>query len=417
MFDTLFKYPKVLARHQDGPATQERERYLVHRVNCDGVSQATLLRIARETLAVAREIDLSRGGSFTPEDIAAAAQRWTMKQLRNGRAGGLGSRRLFTQVATDWLRFIGRLEEPSTDRFGRFSGEIERFSAYMQDERGLSATTVQNRRWHIEHFLRVACAGKESIADITIADIDAFLDLKGQQGWCRVSLASSAGALRTFFRYAERCGWCRQGVAAAIDAPRLFKHEGLPNGPAWMDVQRLVASTDGPDPRDVRDHAILMLFAVYGLRSGEVRGLRLQDLDWAKEVIAVERSKQQRIQYYPLVPSVGNAILQYITNVRPRISCRQVFLTLKAPIRSLSPGALHYAISSRIKRLSIPIQHHHGPHCLRHACASHLVAAGLSLKEIGDHLGHRSLYATRVYAKVDLAGLRHVADFDLRGLL
>jgi hypothetical protein len=39
------------------------------------------------------------------------------------------------------------------------------------------------------------------------------------------------------------------------------------------------------------------------------------------------------------------------------------------------------------------------------------------LKEIGDHLGHRSPYATRVYAKVDLAGLRQVADFDLRGLL
>jgi len=417
MFDTLFKYAKVLARHQDGPAAEERERYLVHRASCDGVAPATVLRIARETLAVARYIDLSHGGNVTPEDIAFAAQRWAMDQLCKGRADGLGSRQLFTQVATDWLRFIGRLEEPSTDRFGRFSVEIERFSAHMRNERGLSATTVQNRRWHVEHFLRAACAGKDSIADITIADIDAFLELKGQQGWLRVSLASGAGALRTFFRYAERCGWCRPGIAAAIDSPRLFKQEGLPNGPAWMDVQRLVASTDGPDPRDVRDRAILMLFAVYGLRSGEVHRLRLEDLDWSKEVIAVERSKQRRIQYYPLVSSVGNAILEYIANVRPRSSYRQIFLTLKAPIRPLSPGALHYAVSSRIKRLRISIPNHRGPHCLRHACASHLVAAGLSLKEIGDHLGHRSPYATRVYAKVDLAGLRQVADFDLRGLL
>jgi integrase/recombinase XerD len=417
MFATLFKYAKVLARHQGGPAAEERERYLVHRADCDGVAPATLLRIARETLAIARQVDLSHGGSVTPGDIAAAAQRWAMDQLRKGRSNGVGSRLLFIQVATDWLRFIGRLEERSTDRLGRFSREVERFSAHMRDERGLSAATVQNRRWHVEHFLRVACAGKDSIADITIADIDAYLDLKGHQGWCRVSLASGAGALRIFFRYAERYGWCRSGIAAAIDAPRLFKQEGLPNGPAWMDVQRLVASTNGPDPRDVRDHAILMLFASYGLRSGEVRRLRLQDLDWTKEVISVERSKQQRTQCYPLVPSVGNAILQYITNVRPRVSHRQIFLTLKAPIRPLSPGALHYAVSSRIKRLGIPIQHHHGPHCLRHGCAGHLVTAGLSLKEIGDHLGHRSPYATRVYAKVDLAGLRQVADFDLRGLL
>jgi site-specific recombinase XerD len=60
---------------------------------------------------------------------------------------------------------------------------------------------------------------------------------------------------------------------------------------------------------------------------------------------------------------------------------------------------------------------HYGPHSLRHACAAHLVEAGLSLKEIGDHLGHRSAYATRTYAKIDLIGLQEVAAFDLGGLL
>jgi site-specific recombinase XerD len=46
----------------------------------------------------------------------------------------------------------------------------------------------------------------------------------------------------------------------------------------------------------------------------------------------------------------------------------------------------------------------------------HLVAEGFSLKEIGDHLGHRSAFSTRTYAKVDLAALREVASFDLGGL-
>jgi integrase/recombinase XerD len=44
------------------------------------------------------------------------------------------------------------------------------------------------------------------------------------------------------------------------------------------------------------------------------------------------------------------------------------------------------------------------------------VEAGLSLKEIGDHLGHRGTYATRTYAKVDLVGLCEVAAFELGGL-
>jgi len=73
-------------------------------------------------------------------------------------------------------------------------------------------------------------------------------------------------------------------------------------------------------------------------------------------------------------------------------------------------------VSSRLSELSIQSQRR-GPHSLRHACAGHLLAEGLSLKEIGDHLGHRSAYATRIYAKVDLAGLRAVANFELGGLL
>jgi site-specific recombinase XerD len=60
---------------------------------------------------------------------------------------------------------------------------------------------------------------------------------------------------------------------------------------------------------------------------------------------------------------------------------------------------------------------HRGPHVLRHACAGHLLARGLSLKEIGDHLGHRRPDSTRIYAKVDLPGLREVAAFDLGGLV
>jgi site-specific recombinase XerD len=232
-----------------------------------------------------------------------------------------------------------------------------------------------------------------------------------------VSVASSAGALRSFFRHAEKRGWCPLGIAAAIDSPRLFKQEGLPRGPAWDDVQRLIASTGGTDPRDIRDHAILLLLAIYGLRSGEVRQLRLEDLDWVNEVVIVRRPKQLRTQYYPLVTSVGDAVLQYLKGIRPHCSRREIFLTLKGPFRPLSSSGIYHVVSSRLERLGIQMPNHHGPHCLRHACASHLVAAGLSLKEIGDHLGHRSAYATRVYAKVDLSGLREVADFDLRGLL
>jgi len=58
-----------------------------------------------------------------------------------------------------------------------------------------------------------------------------------------------------------------------------------------------------------------------------------------------------------------------------------------------------------------------GAHSLRHACASQLLDAGFTMKQIADHLGHRSMNSTRVYTKIDLRGLRQVAELDLGALL
>ncbi len=60
---------------------------------------------------------------------------------------------------------------------------------------------------------------------------------------------------------------------------------------------------------------------------------------------------------------------------------------------------------------------HRGPHTLRHSCATHLVNSGHSMKEVADLLGHQMLDTTRIYAKVDMVGLRKVADMEWEGLL
>lgn len=268
----------------------------------------------------------------------------------------------------------------------------------------------------METFLRNLVSQDRAFGKVTLADTDAFLASLRARNWCRVSLAKTVKTLRAFFRYAAQRGWCSEAIATGLIGPRLFRDEGLPVGPCWPDVQRLINSTKNNTPRDIRDNAILQLFAVYGLRSGEVAALRLEDLNWAQDRISLRRSKQRKSQEYPLLPSVGDAILRYLEQGRPRSSRREVFLTLRAPIGPLSAGAMYHLVSTRLRKLEISSQHR-GPHALRHACAGHLVTHGVPLKEIGDHLGHRSAYATRTYAKVDLPGLRTVAQFNLGDLL
>ncbi len=415
MFEDLFAYPKVVARHHDGPEVSKRLRYLKHLAD-QGAARETLLRTARELLVVAERLDLSDGRCVRQAEIDAAAQFWARYQHARNRAWGeKWSRRLFHDVAAAWLSFLGQLDEPAPNEPKVHCEKVDDFIAYQHDERGLSASTLANQRWQVETFLEHLGVEKSSIADITVADVDAFLDVKGRGGWSRVSVATSAHALRAFFRHAQRRQWCCAGIAVAIDAPRLFREEALPMGPAWPDVQRLLESTRDRTARDVRDHAILKLLAIYGLRSGEVRGLCLEDIDWTREVIKVTRSKQRKTQYYPLVTSVGDAVVSYLQLARPRCRRHEVFLTLKAPFRPLSASAVYHVVASRLSALGVQSMHF-GPHGLRHACATHLVAQGLSLKEIGDHLGHRSAFATRTYARVDLAGLREVGAFDLGGL-
>jgi integrase/recombinase XerD len=92
----------------------------------------------------------------------------------------------------------------------------------------------------------------------------------------------------------------------------------------------------------------------------------------------VRRPKQRRQQDYPLVTEVGEAILRYLQRTRPRCSSRSLFLTMRAPIRPLVASSLHFLVRKRMTALNICCPRRN-PHALRHACATHLVAEGLSV--------------------------------------
>lgn len=414
MIEDLFKRPTILARYREGTLATARDEFLEHCAR-EGYSRSMLRKIAWVLLAVAQHIDIGHG-NMTTQDIERAVDRRVRFSRRPMRATeSQWTRKMFIHFATEWLRRLGCLQQ-APEAQNAFAAQIASFASYMRDERGLSPVTISTRCERLAWFVGGLCPPRDVLAAITVADVDAFIEWKGKQGWTRASLAALASSLRSFFSFAEARGWCAPGITAVIEAPRLYAREGIPEGPGWDDVQRLLASTSGDRPADIRDHAILMLLAVYGLRRGEVAGLRLDDLDWEGELIHVARPKQRRAQRYPLLPAVGEAILRYLREGRPRCGVRALFLTLDAPIRPLSAPSITPVAHAHLSRLGLTLSPR-GAHCLRHACASHLLASGLSLKQIGDHLGHRSANSTLSYTKVDLIGLRQVAELDLGELL
>lgn len=417
MFEQLFRSPQVLSRQSAGPLVRERLRYLDHLASM-GMVRSSLRTAACYVFAAVERLRLAErpGEAIAGDEIEYQAALWADEPHSGSHRTGISSRRFFRLYATRFLRFLGCLQVPSV-RPHSFVEYVAAFADYMTNEQGLSPSTIGRRRLTIDDFLRRLNPPPHSLQDITPAQIDAALIRRVQDGgYSRRTVRSLASILRAFFRYAGQRGWCRTDLGAAITAPRLYVQESVPAGPSWEDVRRLLATAATDRKIDIRNRAILMLLAVYGFRASEVVRLRLDDFDWEQERLSLRRSKTQQAQTYPLSRPVGNAVIRYLREVRPGSAYREVFLTHCAPIRPLSSAALWQVVGKRLRGLGVVLPHY-GPHALRHACATHLLEEGLSLKEIGDHLGHRHPDSTRIYAPVNLAGLREVADLDLGGLV
>ncbi|HTU21171.1 MAG TPA: site-specific integrase [Gemmataceae bacterium] len=418
MFERLFRHPYALEPHLNGPLAEERRRFLCHRAE-QGYSHTGLRVLAYYLLACARSLRLADrpGDIISFAEVEEKAALWAN---RSPQPSGLKRLRCsqgqFLCFAHAWLRFLGRLEMPTTPP-SPFVDQIATFATFLLRDKGLGSKTVESRCQRVRRFLDQLAVPNSSLHHITLSQIDqALVEQLTQDRYARVTVQGMACDLRSFFSYAETRGWCRLGLAAGIKGPRVFPQESLPAGPSWDDVRRLLASAGGDSPADIRDRVILMLLAVYGFRACEVRCLQLEDFDWHNERLCVTRGKTRSTHIYPLRRAVGDAVLRYLKEARPRSSHRQVFLTLRAPFRPLGNAAVGCVVGRRLHSLGLTLPHF-GSHTLRHACATHLLEEGLCLKEIGDHLGHRHPDTTRIYAKVNLTALRQVADFDLGGLL
>lgn len=414
MFEEIF-FPRNAERYRAEPLVEQRERYLRHLQEL-GTSRSTLRKCANDPLSLIRLLGLQGDGRASIHRIEAAAAIWSRpKGRRCTRPASSKARTRFVSRGIQWLRFLGWLDEPEHEHHPHHA-EVTIFEDWLHRERGLSDATIQSYCRAADHFFVWLAGNGLPLVAVQIADIDDAVAAEHKRGaWNRRTIHDYAQRLRAFFLFAEAHDWCRAGLAGGIMAPRFMADETVPKGVGREDVLRLLASVQGDRPVDKRDRAILMLFVTYGLRAGEVAGLRLDDLDWENEIIRVRCPKPGRTHVWPLSPDVGNAILRYIREARPAGLGRSLFFTSYAPIRPVGRKTLGKIVRDRLAGISIATGRR-GTHALRHAAAQHLLDQGMSMKVIGDFLGHRDPSSTAIYAKVNLAALREVAALDLEGL-
>jgi site-specific recombinase XerD len=295
------------------------------------------------------------------------------------------------------------VDEPPTTALDAL---VEDYRQWLFHDRGLSATTVLRYENTARRFLRqhVATGDVAQIADLTGVTVNAFLLAESRR--CSVGAAKGRVAeLRSLLRFLHVRGRVPLPLGTAIPPVAGWHNTGIPPTLPAEVIGQLLDSCDRSSPTGSRDFAMLMLVARLGLRSIEVARLQLDDVDWRHGEVIV-RGKARRRDRLPLPVDVGQAVAAYLADARPPISPRGLFVTCRAPRRPIRADLVGDVVERACRRRGIPTV---GPHRLRHALATEMLASGVALTDISQVLRHRDLATTAIYAKVDFASLRAVA--------
>ena len=283
---------------------------------------------------------------------------------------------------------------------------LERFRSWLELVRNVSSNTASQYAWWIAKLLPQLGENPQTYDTCLIREVfeTQMLKLSPSQ------IKSMVKVLRMYLRFVVTEYHVPANLMKALpETVPQWRFSNLPRYISDEDTEKTIASCSQID-NGVRDRAILLLLSRLALRAGDVTDLRLSDIDWERAQIRVSgKSKRQAI--LPLPQDVGDALYAYISEVRPKVSESQVFLTSKAPYRPFAgSGAISHIATRAFNRAEVTTFANRGAHVFRHSRATNLLRNGASLDTIQSLLRHESADTSMIYAKTDIVMLEEIAQ-------
>jgi len=286
-----------------------------------------------------------------------------------------------------------------------------KYREFRQGQRRTAIKTLPLRMYELQRFLYfLERQGIHSPNDISKTTFSSFLKMLAHVK--PRTLSTNVSVVRSFLQYLSTQGLVNDEIIEQIPNIRAYSGQSIPAIWTAKDLKAILNAVDRDSPLGKRDYAILLLAARLGLRVGDIRTLRLEQLDWDHARIHVTQAKTGVPLELPLLEDVGQALIDYLKHGRPVTSCREVFLRHLAPFEPFSHGYNMHTIISKYRRkagIKLPDKNRCGLHSLRHTLASRLLEADTPVDVIAGVLGHASPETTRLYLKVDIRTLRSVA--------
>ena len=277
---------------------------------------------------------------------------------------------------------------------------VRQWCTWMREQRGLTEKSIAAYCYYGAGVLDAVTATDGSLQwdQLDASTVNAYVADRGRP-YGVVARAHIVGSVRCLLRWALSTGRLDRDLTAGVLQPPGTKRS-VPRGVAAEQVAAVLAICDPATPIGSRDRALVLILVRLGLRAGEAARLMLDDIDWASGRVRVSGKGREHV--LPLPVDVGQALEAWLRH-RPDALDRAVFVRTRAPRQMMTVSG----ISGVIARLSTlagidPIYAHR----LRHTAAMDVLAAGGTLSEARELLGHVYTVTTMTYAKVDLASLR-----------
>jgi len=284
------------------------------------------------------------------------------------------------------------------------------YLGWLSEQFKLENATIKIRSDYLKQFLQwyQKTSNHQVLQKLIAYEVESFF-IKATSRWGKAYKRSLQATLRSFFDFCYARGYILHNLRFSLPVIKTYRLSEVPKKIDDSEAIKLVDRIDRSTDSGKRTYAIVQILYTYGVRGCQLRALKLSDIDWHKDQIHFPAVKGGKSCSFPLTAQVGNALVDYLKNVRKKCCYQQVFLTLRAPFSPLKKSStLSQIIRSAMLKAGInsPTK---GAHCFRHGFVSRMLKQGESFKHIADLVGHKHIATTFIYTKIDFSSLAQVA--------
>jgi integrase/recombinase XerD len=273
-----------------------------------------------------------------------------------------------------YLRETGRFNEPTAHPL--YEPLLNAYQEWLRSYRHLCDLTVAIYSPAVCSFLQWLGedATAENISALTADRVERFFIRYAKE--YPGNRRNMATALRSFLRFCTYCGYLPEFTETVVPNMRRYRLSTVPRGFTDAEAQKLLECIGQHTAAGRRDYTICLMFHAYGVRRGQICGLRIQEIDWEQNQILFKARKNGKDSLLPLTETIGKHLLSYLQNDRPRGTKHQeVFLTCFAPHRPLRPKTVTSMVYGYARSAGIPGPHR-GTHAFRHGFATRMLQEG-----------------------------------------